>query len=389
MLVRRCGIVNGFISRAFRRMPELHAVHLILSHHGIPWLALQLILALPQLREFSCTPQISYTPEGSARVRKLVMDSPAPLTSFQFTRDIYAISHLFDRLQSRAEERLLDLILRSAHTSLTILALPIESAPLRTIGSLDFPRLRELTLKGLSGPSQELQCDLVSALGRMPELRVLELDIALSPRRTPQPIWPPGVITTYPWPHLQRLCVSFPHANDQLYPHLPGDLTHLALRYSPHQIIHKWEAPWRETECVFPPSSADDILRILQECKATGLVELEVEYHQGEDDDDTLLRYIATSFPELETLRLFLYHRDGAIASDVNGETADALARTLGSSVTVVKMLRPQKYFEREYEWGVYEVVRDDAESAGPYARYSYFLTHGEEEPEDDDANDE
>ena len=43
--------------------------------------------------------------------------------------------------------------------------------------------------------------------------------------------------------------------------------------------------------------------------------------------------------------------------------------------MTVVKMLRPQKYFEREYEWGVYEVVRDDAESAGPYARYSYFLT--------------
>ncbi|KAI0329981.1 hypothetical protein GY45DRAFT_790924 [Cubamyces sp. BRFM 1775] len=212
----RCGIVNGAILEGLLGMPKLHAVHLIHDHHGIPWPVLQSILTLPQLREFSCNPRISHTPEGSARLQELVLNSPAPLTSFQYTRDIHAISHLFDPLQSRAEEHLLDLILRSVCSSLHTLVLPIESAPLRTMSSLDFPRLQRLMLGGLLELAHELQCDIVTALHKMPELRVLELDIALSPDHAPRPIWPPGPATTYPWPHLQRLCVSFPRTEDQM-----------------------------------------------------------------------------------------------------------------------------------------------------------------------------
>ncbi|KAH9885229.1 hypothetical protein C8Q73DRAFT_305451 [Cubamyces lactineus] len=423
-LIPRCGIVNGAIAESFRGMPQLHTIHLIHGHHGIPWLVLQAILSLPQLREFSCTPQISYTPEGSARLQELVLDSLASLTSFRYTRDIHAISHLFDTLQNQAEEHLLNLVLRSVHMSLIALALPIESAPLRAMTSLDFPQLQELRIKGFLESAQELQCNLISALHRMPELRILELDIALSPHHAPRPLWPPGLATTYSWPHLQQLCVSFPRVQDQVYSHVPRNLTHLALRYSPHYIIHRWEVPWNEAAFAFPSSSADDILRILQQCKTQDLVELEVEYHQSEDDD-MLLRHIAVAYPKLETLRLFRYCREGT--REINVETvgqllhplkrlrtlwlhmdlswqdntqfrrndrasldrfqqaADALARTLGPSVAVIKMLRPQRYFEREYEWGVYQVVRDDPERAAPYTRYSYFLTHGEEEPEDED----
>ncbi|KAH9849107.1 hypothetical protein C2E23DRAFT_840881, partial [Lenzites betulinus] len=186
--------------------------------------------------------------------------------------------------------------------------------------SRDWPCFRELVLRG--GPRRSLRAYLLENLTRMPNLRVLKLELAHSSESGPQRICPPGWTGGCPWPKLEVLTVSNPHPDEELFAHLPDSLQELTIRCFPRRyaVAYSWareikimhEYGWGLT---LPTS--DELLRLLRRC-GTSLVRLrrlDIEF-AASSEDIGLMRHIATAFPTLAFLQIFRYRTNGC-AQDV------------------------------------------------------------------------
>ncbi|KAH9888965.1 hypothetical protein C8Q73DRAFT_173497 [Cubamyces lactineus] len=296
-----CGIFDSAtLEHALRAMPKLRSVTVWCGEnidHGLPWYVLRVILTLTHLRHFSChhyhfSPTVF--PPGD-----LVLDTPAPLTSFRYMLNAYRpIPRMHD-----PEEDALSVVMKACHATLEVLWLPTESTPFQTMLSLSWPSLHELRLRGefMWGGDP-----LVFALGGMPRLRLLRLNFAL-PRGIPRPIWPESLVASYSWPELEDLQVSFPCVDDQLYAHLPSTLRRLSLRFFPHRIIDRWCTEWKR-DWIFPSLNAEQLRHIVRCCHCPDLKHLEVEYHQDAHEEH-LIRDIASLFPNLTSLKILRYRR--------------------------------------------------------------------------------
>ena len=187
---------------------------------------MQTILSLPHLRHlhidglYICPELLDCYNLDNATV--------APLTTFHYTMPDYRQPWSFP-----SEVATLDFLVRKLHTSLERLMLPVESAPIRTISSLHWPRLREFTLRGERWSDPVIP--IVTLFSSMPCLRSLSLKLS-EPKDAPAGVvWPKGVSATLPWSNLETLSVSHPDPHDEVYTHLPPSLRCLALRSWPHE----------------------------------------------------------------------------------------------------------------------------------------------------------
>ena len=292
-------------------MPKLYALTIMrtsIVEHGVRWSALRSLVALPQLHELNVrglliSPREASIPDPHA-------DTIAPISSIRYVLKDYRDRPRFHRTERDALASVLGAVSRTLET----LEMPMDPVPFQTILNAHWPRLRELRLCGEL--SEHLPLPFIAILSGMPQLRVLSLDLAITPTTDHRPLWPPEFSTSYPWPELQELSVSFPHPEDQLYSNLPPTLSKLSLCCWPH--VYEQSHPWYEwlthpTEDLGWQQhvlTSSQTLKILSQCRVRHLTQFAVEYRAGAEDSD-MLSHLAISFPQLQTLQLIRY-RDPA-----------------------------------------------------------------------------
>ena len=298
-----CGVMDGqVLNTAMLAMPRLRSIMVSFSCHavhGLSWETLTSILSVPQLENFNIqlfnfSPRPRPAPDVDAR-------SLAPLKSFRYIQPAFRWwPHYFP-----PERDALADVLGQLHDSLEILHLPSMSAPINALAVEPWPRLRELVLQGQL--PQGLRSPFITLLSGMPKLLVLRLLFALPPGVDRLPIWPQGVVTSFPWPELEELSLSFPPPEDQIYAFLPESLRRLSLRCCPHHCVReRVDRPvWHS-----PILSASEMLQILSRSPLPHLDHLQLEY-LADDADGPLLRHVTTAFPGLLTLEVHRFRPEG------------------------------------------------------------------------------
>ena len=307
-----CGpLASPKLHHALHSMPHLSSivVRSVFRHkfrHGITWERLCSLLSLPNLSRLAlggiCFCPLS--PDAAA----LKLSPSTPLSCFE-----YALPSVRNPYSEYPEADALERIIKSLHLSLEKLSLPTEPAPIQTIGLVDWPRMRELRLRGVRWTTPDVPA--VSLLARMSNLRVLVLELE-GPEGTPATalaLWPRGFPAFYPWPYLETLSVSYPDPNDEIYEHLPPSMLSLMLHPWPHECIRRWREVNYERDELRPyrPLPLPSILLgILSRCKVPRLRELDIEYC-ADSSEMLLLSHIASSFPCLTTFGLHRYRHRG------------------------------------------------------------------------------
>ncbi|KAI1792109.1 hypothetical protein LXA43DRAFT_360977 [Ganoderma leucocontextum] len=315
------GVVDPLLCDAFSTidaaLPALHqltTLHLrpqYIDVHGISWNNIRTILSLPHLRHLRID-RFYVCPELLA-CDNLDDATVAPLATFHYTMPHYRQPWSFP-----SELATLDTLIRKLHTSLENLMLPVESAPIQTIASLHWPRLREFTLRGerWSDPTTPI----VAFFTSMPSLQSLALELSEPEDVGAGVIWPKGLPATLPWPNLESLRVSHPDPADEIYTHLPSSLRTLSLRSWPHECIRiyderrrhlrpSWRQGYRRRWWSYPLSTPRNLAQVLQKCELPLLRNLELEYRGGEQEPE-LLQLVAVQFPHLTTLEIHRFRSE-------------------------------------------------------------------------------
>ncbi|KAI0750229.1 hypothetical protein C8Q80DRAFT_1166757 [Daedaleopsis nitida] len=278
----------------------LHTVHYY--RHGISLRTLAYVLSLRRLRHLDIS-SISILPTPLDD-KEPVLSTIAPLESFK-----YQLLPHRKALSIPSEARLLEHILQSYHSALQTIWLPTEPAPLSTLSSLDWPRLRELRLYGERGEMPDTP--IVSLLANLTNLQVLTLNLTDAHGVEGRPIWPRSIRMSFPWPNLRRLSLSHPSAEDTIYSCLPETVQSLALRAWQHQCSRRFNSiRFREgadLRAALPLPSPHTLLRVLSDVKSD-LEELEIEYRaDGTETEQDLLTVIVSRFPRLSSLEIHRY----------------------------------------------------------------------------------
>ncbi|KZT71379.1 hypothetical protein DAEQUDRAFT_755868 [Daedalea quercina L-15889] len=305
--------------RAFPRLRSvtIHTNKVTRKWHGIAWGTLRAVLSIPHLREFKLS-QLHFCPT-LRHGEELNVESLAPITSFH-----YLLHHPRGRRSFPTETAALTAVLAKLCDRLETLVLMSESVSIDALARLRWPHLRKLVFYGT--PWTNLSAPFVSLCSGMQSLRCLSLKLNPPPDTMIQPVWPQGFACSFPWPELERLVISYPDPQDQIYDHLPLSLHALSLRCWQHLYI-QWFL--YQKGVTYSPDRdmllrASTMLSILQRCSTLALDHLEVEY-RADEEEDALLRYIATTFPHLKSLKIHRY-RPAFHHEDVHpAQIADAL----------------------------------------------------------------
>ncbi|KAI9061786.1 hypothetical protein FKP32DRAFT_1630794 [Trametes sanguinea] len=301
------------LAEAFSQMPRLSRIKIDRTHRrGVPWRALNEILAVPHLRYFEIEDTLQRPCDGT------VVDEPddmlpspsAPLACYHQVLEDY---------RSPPRDLLNDVVaIRNVvsqehiQRSLERLVIPSEVAPLAILPNISWPRLKVVSLRGVIWYQQPL----IDVFERMPLLEELCLE-APRPADTGRTLvlCPPNWSRPFPWPRLKRLVVSYPDPDDPLFAHVSssGTLQRLDLRCWPRHYVHltlddrvymaslKWRSPILKSS---------ELLCLLSRFPAPSLLELAIEYSEDEGDM-RLLRCIPVLFPNLTSLTIYRYRQPG------------------------------------------------------------------------------
>lgn len=322
--LRACNIasvrpVGEFLKNALQSMPRLHSIRLRLTKGeipnriaanmrlGVPMYLLSAMFSAPQLRHFSvqgmlCHPYDELLPPH-------LFPPSIPLESL-----VYDLGHNGASPQvTGVELSVVSLLLERTSATLRILELPSQSSPLHQMHLWTWPMLTKLSLHG-ERPLYEDGPPLVVALGRMPRLRELSLRFA-EPTNTTMispPIWPSSIKGSYEWPELERVFLTHPNPNDELYAHLPPSLQSLSLRCWPRHYkfgpeMRRFTGELRASWSSIVPCSSE-MLNMLRRVRAPRLTILDVEYFV-DTHDELLLRHIPLFYPHLKVLRIHRYRQ--------------------------------------------------------------------------------
>ncbi|KAI0712173.1 hypothetical protein C8Q76DRAFT_693852 [Earliella scabrosa] len=305
------------LSDAFARMPNLRTANFrgdIMSREGVPWMVLSAVLSTPHIRNLRFAGPITYKRDSALPERPHLSTLPA-ITSL-----IVAPHSDFRKDRFNASDAaLLDVLARHAHASFEVLTTPCEIAPLTAFWQHDWPRLRELTLRGQRcAIDTSPEVPMIVVLARMPNLRTLTLELAQPRGLERQPIWPPRLAMEFPWPALETLRISFPDPDDQIYAHLPHTLRKLALRCWPRHYVHPLMTDgvgWHS-----PVLTSSEMLSILRRCGQTRgpfwtVENVDLEFEEDGRDLE-LFRCIPSLFPNVKYLTIHRYRRPGVDDTD-------------------------------------------------------------------------
>ena len=299
-----CGVLNSpKLLSLLRHMSRLTKISLILEEHhgvhGVQWSALSSMWKLPHLREFSAvglllSPTVLPTSAHSTAI--------SPLSLFHYER---VVSHQYP--PTKAEKEIVDLILTRLCDSLAVLTLPTEVVSPMVLSHLDWPRLRELRLRGAQWSTTSEPYTKV--FSRMNRLRTLILECTLFELAEPRPFCIPDADDgeEFPWPNLEHLSVSHPLVHDPVYARLPHNLRVLALYSCPHLAerpkIHTTDRTYH-----FPLMTSSETLEVLRRFRGRGLLELQLEY-LADDAESDLLRFISSTFTCIRSLQIYRYRQ--------------------------------------------------------------------------------
>lgn len=277
---------------------------------GLPFWVLDAIFSTPQLRSVDFGPSMCLSArEDLSTPQHIRLTGPVPpLVSFRRALPSY-------KMYSRepAEVALLYDVFKQLHATLQVAEMPSETAPLRAFRKNEWPHLRELVLRG--GPRRASRVFMIENLVRMPNLRILKLELAQRCGAGPQPICPPGWAGGCPWPNLEVLTVASAHPDDELFAHLPGGLQELTIRCYPRHFA--LDAPKTQEAAIAEHQRWDsslltshELLRIFRRCGTlVCLRHLDIEFATS-SEDTALLSRIATAFPSLRFLQFLRYCKD-------------------------------------------------------------------------------
>ncbi|KAI1792103.1 hypothetical protein LXA43DRAFT_888009, partial [Ganoderma leucocontextum] len=302
-----CDAISTF-DEVLPSLPRLTTLHLRVRYievHGLSWKTMQKILSLPQLHHLDIN-GLYICPA------LLANDNPTDFTVASLTAFHYTMPHYRQPWSFPSEMSTLDTLIRKLHGSLESLVLPVESAPIQTISSLPWPRLREFTLRGerWSNPATPI----VTLFSSMPFLRSLALELSEPENASAGVIWPKGHPATRPWPDLESLRVSHPTSTDLIYASLPPSLRGLALRSWPHEGTRIYQQlalygstsrfeGYKQRSWSYPLSPPQSLLQVLWQCDLPLLRSLELEY-RADTQEPELLQLVVTKFPHLTTLEI-------------------------------------------------------------------------------------
>lgn len=300
-----------FLIDAVREMTGLRNLVVdTIASGGLPFYLLDAILSAPQLCSIQFGPSICLPVEQDASFPKRVrLTGPAPpIVTFRRSLRSYQPYQ-----RTAAEADILYRLFKQIHGTLQVAEMTSDTAPLRAFRDNDWPRLDELVLRG--GPRRSSCAFVVENLTRMPNLRVLKLELAQPCGTDPRRICPPDWSGGCPWPRLEVLTISHPHPDVDLYAHLPATLQELTLRCFPRHYVAA--APTAEGRYMGPrgwgPSlrTSAEMRRILCRCGSSliHLRHLDIEFEES-DEDVPLLRHIANTFRTLTFLQILRYHKD-------------------------------------------------------------------------------
>ncbi|PIL28354.1 hypothetical protein GSI_09505 [Ganoderma sinense ZZ0214-1] len=283
--------------------------------HGLRWDTLKAMMSLPQLEEFSLH-GLTFSPilATDATPEELEVPSLDHLTSFRYEAPSFRVSSWGTResYPFPSEETMLRRVLEKLHLSVERLTLSSEAAPIDAMAQWEWPRLRELTLTGERWA--EPRTPLLSLFSSMPYLRKLALDLSVvrGYLADPPPLWPCGHRAAFPWPDLTHLSLSNPHAEDEVFAHLPPALQSLSLCCCPHKsekllLDGIATIPHRYKYLVLDSSG---MLGILSRCRTPRLAHLKIEYNAGDREHD-LLEHLTAAFPRLTSLQIHRYRNVG------------------------------------------------------------------------------
>ncbi len=274
---------------------------------GLPFWVLDAIFSTPQLRTVQTGPSVCIPAAQDVAVPKhpRLTGPVAPLTSFRRPLSSYERYS-----QAPAEANFLRCLFKHIHRTLEVAEMSSDTAPVRAFRRNDWLCLRELVLRG-GPPRFHPRAFMIENLLRMPNLRILKLELAHS-QAGPSCICPPGWAGGCPWPNLEVLKISNPHADDEMYAHLPHTLQELTLCCFPrhYALEHStWDAYNVDARSWgISLLTSDEMLRILHRCRTPliRLRHLDIEF-AASPTDTSLLHHIATAFPALTSLQFCRY----------------------------------------------------------------------------------
>ena len=329
-----CGVVgSSSVELALRNMPHLSSVRLSVNPdviHGISWKDFTMFLSLPNLQKFSMSGLLFCPVKSPSDIYDPQLLPPLVSFCYGFSLFRHCIYRRefepldYERQYSfTTEEDLLSLALEKLHHSLETLVLPSESAPIRSISSWYWPNLRELRFRGER--LSKFSTPLVTLFSRMPRLRILVIELVLMAAEdddrisTPIPLWPKGLVTSFPWPDLEHLAISHPHLEDEIYSHLPSSINTLSLCCAPHKSEQDWSTKrlGRAARYRYPVMDSAAILTLLSRCRTPHLKHLEIEYETGDRESD-LLHQLLVSYPRLISLQIHRYRSSDECISVVS-----------------------------------------------------------------------
>ncbi|KAJ8474239.1 hypothetical protein ONZ51_g7348 [Trametes cubensis] len=227
-----CGAhVSKSLADVLLQMPHLRTLTFrfpsLTYAHGLPWSVTRQVLSLPHLQELSLD-MFRIAPKLSAG-EEHILNFPTSLTSFSYKlSDYHERSEVFP-----TERRALELVLDSSSSTLQRLT------PLNLLRDpTKWSNLRELCLRGQYPTIDDPPLPLVVVFAHMTNLRVLELKF-MQPRNLElRPICPSEHTGVWSWSYLERLIVSCPQVDDNIYDALSKTLYSLSLPHTPHYLNH-------------------------------------------------------------------------------------------------------------------------------------------------------
>ncbi|KAA1478424.1 hypothetical protein DENSPDRAFT_667231 [Dentipellis sp. KUC8613] len=329
----------GSLRQIIPHLTALRTIRFVRFQWGLTWDSLQLMLAAPNVRvleieePFSSWRQTLTIPDGGL--------SHSCLTEFVYAGYSAHPPRERYRMAMRKESEpvhtwcYLNALILALHQTLEVLRVPSVMAPLPEMATVEWPRLRELTLDGDNyyGDDPTLFSRLCA---RMPRLRTLDLHLRhkfLSQTL----IWPSDASSTPSFGSLQTVSLPYPDPNDTLYAYLPSTLRHLYLIDRPR--YYHFKAEHKDVSNVYTRPiliTATDLLHVLKQLQGafTSLGVLGVAF-EIDSETHALVGHIISAFPNLRILQLHCYRPAGAPASDT-----EDIVRSISRNLSALHSLR-------------------------------------------------
>ncbi|KAI0761608.1 hypothetical protein BD413DRAFT_438927, partial [Trametes elegans] len=275
---------------ALRRFSRLQSV--VVASVGLPRHIAHAILSVPRLRHLQIHYSLCLGSALHGGLTRASFPTPPQLVSFSKTRKDFS-----PHPKPNLDEGWLPVLIKSTSSTLGEIRLTGKEVPERVFHKNDWPHLRELIIRSARPVLRHPRSmTMLSVRSRVPNLRVLKLELAQHAQTERIPFWPQGWTPGFPWPDLEVLTVTYSDPDDEFLAHLPHTPRQLSLCCWPRHHILESHQKWAS-----PIPTATEMPRILRRSTSNypnQLTHLDNEF-DSDAQDSLLVQHIGTSFPAL------------------------------------------------------------------------------------------